>query len=74
MIIQILGIISKKKMETIVKPFTNLSVLRRDKFITINVVSFVSMNSIFCIFFILDLQFTINKNKAFYLINLNTFL
>ena len=65
MIIQILGIISKKKMENDVKPFTMLSVLRRNKSSTIHVLRVF-----------LHIQFsvvTLNSNKAFYLIVLNTF-
>ena len=70
MIIQILGIISKKKMETVVKPFTKLSVLRRNKSSTIHVSRVFLRIQFSVVFFILDL---LNRNKAFYLIVLNTF-
>ena len=71
MIIQILGIISKKKMENDVKPFTKLSVLRRNKSSTIHVSRVFLQIQFSVVFFILD--FTLNSNKAFYLIVLNTF-
>ena len=70
MIIQILGIISKKKMENDVKPFTKLSVLRRNKSSTIHVSRVFLQIQFSVVFFILD---SLNSNKAFYLIVLNTF-